>query len=198
MLSFLWSAWKTCECFFFFNLLFPIENYLLKHCFIIISCFELNVMPYEQQSKERKHPTPSSPLAVSVLSTLDSFHHNLSPLPKLFIFSSRLYLLVPSLIVPRWCPPHAHSWCVSLLPSFSNLGDNLFPELPHHGLEGVSSIKVHNNRHLRVFPGPESFPNVQILALSYAYHCCPFLRWASCILNTALLLAVCTIIKSMM
>ncbi|XP_070000161.1 leucine-rich repeat-containing G-protein coupled receptor 5 isoform X2 [Penaeus vannamei] len=56
-----------------------------------------------------------------------------------------------------------------------NLGDNLFPELPHHGLEGVSSIKVHNNRHLRVFPGPESFPNVQILALSYAYHCCPFL-----------------------
>ncbi|XP_047485020.1 leucine-rich repeat-containing G-protein coupled receptor 5-like isoform X2 [Penaeus chinensis] len=56
-----------------------------------------------------------------------------------------------------------------------NLGDNLFSELPHHGLEGVSSIKVHNNRHLRVFPGPESFPNVQILALSYAYHCCPFL-----------------------
>lgn len=86
MLSFLWSAWKTCECFFFFNLPFPIENYLLKHCFIIISCFELVAMSYEQQSKERKHPTPSSPLAVSVLSTLDSFHHNLSPLPKLFIF----------------------------------------------------------------------------------------------------------------
>ncbi|XP_071524321.1 uncharacterized protein [Panulirus ornatus] len=56
-----------------------------------------------------------------------------------------------------------------------NLGDNLFPELPQRGLEHILSIKVHNNRHLRVFPGPESFPQVHNLVLSYAYHCCPFL-----------------------
>lgn len=142
---------------------------------------------------------PLLPLLWRFLYSQLSTHSILTSPPCLSssFFSSRLYLLVPTLIVPE-CPPHAHSWCVSLLPSFSNLGDNLFPELPHHGLEGVSSIKVHNNRHLRVFPGPESFPNVQILALSYAYHCCPFLRWVSCTLNTALLLAFCTIIKSMM
>ncbi|XP_071520837.1 uncharacterized protein [Panulirus ornatus] len=57
-----------------------------------------------------------------------------------------------------------------------NLGNNSFPELPARGLERVVSIKVHNNRHLRVFPGPESFPMVRTLTLSYAYHCCPFLR----------------------
>ncbi|XP_042229010.1 leucine-rich repeat-containing G-protein coupled receptor 5-like isoform X2 [Homarus americanus] len=57
-----------------------------------------------------------------------------------------------------------------------NLGNNSFPELPAQGLEHVVSIKVHNNRHLRVFPGPESFPMVRALTLSYAYHCCPFLR----------------------
>ncbi|XP_045126803.1 follicle-stimulating hormone receptor-like isoform X2 [Portunus trituberculatus] len=56
-----------------------------------------------------------------------------------------------------------------------NLGDNHFPRLPHVGLQHVVSIKVHNNRHLRVFPGPDSFPKVHSLVLSYAYHCCPFL-----------------------
>ncbi|XP_045592462.2 leucine-rich repeat-containing G-protein coupled receptor 4 isoform X1 [Procambarus clarkii] len=56
-----------------------------------------------------------------------------------------------------------------------NLGDNVFPQLPHEGLKHVLSIKVHNNPHLRVFPGPEHFPQVRTLALSYAYHCCPFL-----------------------
>ncbi|KAG0713365.1 Lutropin-choriogonadotropic hormone receptor [Chionoecetes opilio] len=57
-----------------------------------------------------------------------------------------------------------------------NLGNNSFPELPHEGLEKVISIKVHNNRYLREFPGPENFPHVRTLTLSYAYHCCPFLR----------------------
>ncbi|MPC89743.1 hypothetical protein E2C01_084702 [Portunus trituberculatus] len=59
---------------------------------------------------------------------------------------------------------------------FSNLGNNSFPELPHEGLNKVISIKVHNNRYLREFPGPENFPLVRTLTLSYAYHCCPFLR----------------------
>ncbi|XP_045121436.1 leucine-rich repeat-containing G-protein coupled receptor 5-like isoform X3 [Portunus trituberculatus] len=57
-----------------------------------------------------------------------------------------------------------------------NLGNNSFPELPHEGLNKVISIKVHNNRYLREFPGPENFPLVRTLTLSYAYHCCPFLR----------------------
>ena len=59
----------------------------------------------------------------------------------------------------------------------SNLGNNSFPELPNQGLEKVISIKVHNNRYLREFPGPENFPLVRTLTLSYAYHCCPFLRY---------------------
>nr|XP_053635803.1 leucine-rich repeat-containing G-protein coupled receptor 5-like [Cherax quadricarinatus] len=58
-----------------------------------------------------------------------------------------------------------------------NLGNNSFPELPARGLQSVVSIKVHNNRHLRVFHGPESFPKIRSLTLSYAYHCCPFLRF---------------------
>ncbi|KAB7498857.1 hypothetical protein Anas_04598, partial [Armadillidium nasatum] len=56
-----------------------------------------------------------------------------------------------------------------------NLGNNHFPELPSVGLERVVSLKAHNNRHLRIFPGPSSFPSVHSLVLSYAYHCCPFL-----------------------
>ncbi|KAK4296608.1 hypothetical protein Pmani_030906 [Petrolisthes manimaculis] len=55
-----------------------------------------------------------------------------------------------------------------------NLGDNQFPVLPQRGLKQVVSIKAHNNPYLRVFPGPDSFPNVHTLVLSYAYHCCPF------------------------
>ncbi|KAF2362330.1 Leucine-rich repeat [Trinorchestia longiramus] len=57
-----------------------------------------------------------------------------------------------------------------------NLGNNVFPELPSRGLEHVLHLKVHNNRHLRQFPGPQSFPAVLSLVLSYAYHCCPFLN----------------------
>ena len=33
---------------------------------------------------------------------------------------------------------------------------------------------MHNNPNLREFPLPTAFPRVQTLALSYAYHCCPF------------------------
>ena len=57
---------------------------------------------------------------------------------------------------------------------FRNLGNNLFPELPSEGLEGVVHLKTFNNPNLREFPGPESFPRVRTLVLSYAYHCCQF------------------------
>ncbi|KAK4296827.1 hypothetical protein Pmani_030718 [Petrolisthes manimaculis] len=56
-----------------------------------------------------------------------------------------------------------------------NLGSNMFPELPHQGLQTVVALKVHNNRNLREFPSPENFPNIRTLVLSYAYHCCSFL-----------------------
>ena len=45
---------------------------------------------------------------------------------------------------------------------------------PSVGLENALHIKVHNNPHLREFPTPSAFPRVKTLALSYAYHCCPF------------------------
>lgn len=55
----------------------------------------------------------------------------------------------------------------------------MFPELPHQGLKRVIALKVHNNRNLREFPSPENFPNIRTLVLSYAYHCCSFLRSAN-------------------
>ena len=48
----------------------------------------------------------------------------------------------------------------------------MFPSI---GLENALHVKVHNNPNLREFPGPMAFPRVKSLALSYAYHCCPFL-----------------------
>ena len=59
---------------------------------------------------------------------------------------------------------------------YRNFGHNLFPLFPSVGLENALHVKVHNNPNLREFPGPVSFPRVQSLALSYAYHCCPFLE----------------------
>ncbi|KAF2359436.1 Leucine-rich repeat [Trinorchestia longiramus] len=58
-----------------------------------------------------------------------------------------------------------------------NLGNNDLREFPEKGLEHVITLKVHHNRHLRVFPGPERFPAAHTLVLSYAYHCCAFLRY---------------------
>lgn len=56
-----------------------------------------------------------------------------------------------------------------------NLGNNMFPVLPTAGLERLLHLKTFNNPRLREFPPPESFPRVQSLVLSYAYHCCVFL-----------------------
>ncbi|XP_046655877.1 leucine-rich repeat-containing G-protein coupled receptor 5-like isoform X1 [Daphnia pulicaria] len=60
-----------------------------------------------------------------------------------------------------------------------NLGHNGFPVFPSVGLENALHIKVHNNPNLREFPLPASFPRVKTLALSYAYHCCPFQQSSS-------------------
>lgn len=54
------------------------------------------------------------------------------------------------------------------------MGHNRFPVFPSVGLENALHIKVHNNPYLREFPMPAAFPRVKTLALSYAYHCCPF------------------------
>ncbi|XP_063239616.1 leucine-rich repeat-containing G-protein coupled receptor 5 [Bacillus rossius redtenbacheri] len=56
-----------------------------------------------------------------------------------------------------------------------NLGNNLFPSLPPAGLDRLLHVKTFNNPNLREFPPPESFPRIQSLVLSYAYHCCAFL-----------------------
>lgn len=56
-----------------------------------------------------------------------------------------------------------------------NLGNNIFPELPTEGLTTVNHLKTFNNPKLREFPSPASFPKIQTLVLSYAYHCCSFL-----------------------
>lgn len=58
---------------------------------------------------------------------------------------------------------------------FRNLHDNLFPTLPPAGLDRLLDLKTHNNPNLKEFPGPEHFPSVRRLYLSYAYHCCQFM-----------------------
>nr|XP_036215985.1 uncharacterized protein LOC106622659 isoform X2 [Bactrocera oleae]XP_036215986.1 uncharacterized protein LOC106622659 isoform X2 [Bactrocera oleae] len=56
-----------------------------------------------------------------------------------------------------------------------NLGNNIFPELPSAGLSKLLHLKTFNNPKLREFPAPDTFPRIQTLILSYAYHCCPFI-----------------------
>ncbi|TDG46028.1 hypothetical protein AWZ03_007559 [Drosophila navojoa] len=56
-----------------------------------------------------------------------------------------------------------------------NLGNNIFPQLPEAGLRGLLHLKTFNNPKLREFPPPDTFPRIQTLILSYAYHCCAFL-----------------------
>ncbi|ALC39622.1 rk [Drosophila busckii] len=56
-----------------------------------------------------------------------------------------------------------------------NLGNNIFPHLPEAGLRGLLHLKTFNNPKLREFPPPDTFPRIQTLILSYAYHCCAFL-----------------------
>ncbi|XP_055901910.1 leucine-rich repeat-containing G-protein coupled receptor 5 isoform X2 [Eupeodes corollae] len=56
-----------------------------------------------------------------------------------------------------------------------NLGNNMFPNLPPNGLHRLLHLKTFNNPKLKEFPNPETFPRIQTLVLSYAYHCCPFL-----------------------
>ncbi|XP_055713692.1 lutropin-choriogonadotropic hormone receptor isoform X2 [Phlebotomus papatasi] len=56
-----------------------------------------------------------------------------------------------------------------------NLGNNIFPQLPATGLHRLLHLKTFNNPKLREFPPPETFPRIQTLVLSYAYHCCSFL-----------------------
>ncbi|KAI1281958.1 Follicle-stimulating hormone receptor [Halotydeus destructor] len=56
-----------------------------------------------------------------------------------------------------------------------NLGKNEFPVLPTNGLQNLRQIKTFGNPVLKDFPEPETFPKLHILAVSYAYHCCPYL-----------------------
>lgn len=58
---------------------------------------------------------------------------------------------------------------------YRNLGNNIFTTLPTTGLQRLLHLKTFNNPRLRIFPPVESFPRIQTLVLSYAYHCCAFI-----------------------
>ncbi|XP_055929903.1 leucine-rich repeat-containing G-protein coupled receptor 5-like isoform X1 [Argiope bruennichi] len=60
-----------------------------------------------------------------------------------------------------------------------NLGANKFPKLPTKGLQNLRQLKTFNNRELKEFPPVSTFPRINTLALSYAYHCCEFLAAAN-------------------
>jgi leucine-rich repeat-containing G protein-coupled receptor 6 len=57
-----------------------------------------------------------------------------------------------------------------------NLARNEFTSLPTKGLVSLRSVKTFGNSQLKDFPSPEHFPAIQKLALSYAYHCCQFIK----------------------
>lgn len=59
-----------------------------------------------------------------------------------------------------------------------DLAQNRFSIIPTNGLENLRQLKTFNNRNLKEFPTPETFPKIHTLALSYPYHCCPFLPYA--------------------
>lgn len=60
--------------------------------------------------------------------------------------------------------------------NFRNLGKNTFDRIPTEGLQNIVELKTFGNINLKQFPSPIYFPNVRKLALSYAYHCCEFMR----------------------
>ena len=57
-----------------------------------------------------------------------------------------------------------------------NLAENMYPVLPTKGLENLKNLKTFNNKELKDFPPAETFPRIQLLTLSYAYHCCEFIH----------------------
>ncbi|XP_070545787.1 leucine-rich repeat-containing G-protein coupled receptor 5-like [Ptychodera flava] len=57
-----------------------------------------------------------------------------------------------------------------------NLADNRFPELPTIGLQKLLYLKTAGTDTIHDFPPASTFPNILNLRLSYAYHCCEFLR----------------------
>ncbi len=59
---------------------------------------------------------------------------------------------------------------------FRNLGENMYPVLPTKGLENLKNLKTFNNKELKDFPPANTFPRIQLLTLSYAYHCCEFIN----------------------
>ena len=57
-----------------------------------------------------------------------------------------------------------------------NLAENMYPVLPTKGLENLKNLKTFNNKELKDFPPADTFPRIQLLTLSYAYHCCEFIH----------------------
>ncbi|XP_071099590.1 leucine-rich repeat-containing G-protein coupled receptor 5-like [Haliotis cracherodii] len=57
-----------------------------------------------------------------------------------------------------------------------NVGENHIPVLPTEGLRNLTKLKTYHNTELREFPPKETFPKIELLILSYAYHCCDFLE----------------------
>ncbi|KAK3103769.1 hypothetical protein FSP39_021739 [Pinctada imbricata] len=57
---------------------------------------------------------------------------------------------------------------------YRNLAENDFPVLPTEGLLNLRKLKTFHNNALQEPINPSDLPNVQILVLSYAYHCCNF------------------------
>ncbi|XP_033751818.1 leucine-rich repeat-containing G-protein coupled receptor 5-like [Pecten maximus] len=56
-----------------------------------------------------------------------------------------------------------------------NLSENEFPRLPIEGLNKLEVLKTFHNTNLQEAVPSDRLPNIEILVLSYAYHCCDFI-----------------------
>lgn len=56
-----------------------------------------------------------------------------------------------------------------------NLSENEFPRLPIDGLTNLKVLKTFHNTHLQEAVPSDKLPHIEILVLSYAYHCCDFI-----------------------
>ncbi|XP_060080836.1 leucine-rich repeat-containing G-protein coupled receptor 5-like [Ylistrum balloti] len=56
-----------------------------------------------------------------------------------------------------------------------NLSENEFPRLPIDGLQKLRVLKTFHNTNLQEALPSARLPNIEILVLSYAYHCCDFI-----------------------
>ncbi|XP_031630816.1 leucine-rich repeat-containing G-protein coupled receptor 5-like [Contarinia nasturtii] len=135
-------------------------------------CKDLRILDLSDNRISSVHETPFKGLGQ--LHDLLLSYNEITTIPRdAFLGAPRLQLL--DLEGNKISFIHEDSFAGFLQLEDLNLGNNIFPRLPKNGMKNVEHLKCFNNPNLREFPPPDTFPRIQTLVLSYAYHCCAFL-----------------------